>query len=161
LWKEKSINCSCEEKYERKIKSLKEDFKRRNLMWANKLEKLKAQYKEALKKQRSLQNKLRKTSEDKEIVEAVRKLFTPGQLKKLSGKRQVRWTAEDVASAISLRSVSPKAYRYLRGKCNYPLPGLSALRRWAATFQMHPGMQKLIYLGKTHRLKFRRNVYQK
>jgi hypothetical protein len=101
LWKEKSINCSCEEKYERKIKSLKEDFKRRNLMWANKLEKLKAQYKEALKKQRSLQNKLRKTSEDKEIVEAVRKLFTPGQLKKLSGKRQVHWTAEDVASAIS------------------------------------------------------------
>jgi hypothetical protein len=92
LWKEKSINCSCEEKYERKIKSLKEDFKRRNLMWANKLEKLKAQYKEALKKQRSLQNKLRKTSEDKEIVEAVRKLFTPGQLKKLSGKRQVHWT---------------------------------------------------------------------
>jgi hypothetical protein len=151
LWKEKSINCSCEEKYERKIKSLKEDFKRRNLMWANKLEKLKAQYKEALKKQRSPQNKLRKTSEDKEIVEAVRKLFTPGQLKKLSGKRQVRWTAEDVASAISLRSVSPKAYRYLRGKCNYPLPGLSTLRRWAATFQMHPGMQKRILMLMEHK----------
>jgi hypothetical protein len=87
LLKEKCINCSCEAKYERKTKLLKDNFKRINLKWANKLEKLKAQHREALTKQRSLQNKLRKTSGEKEIAEAARNVITPEQLKKTEWKK--------------------------------------------------------------------------
>jgi len=44
------------------------------------------------------------------------------------------------ASAISLRSINPKAYRYLRLKLNFPLPSLSSLRRWALnTFDIREG----------------------
>jgi hypothetical protein len=101
LWKEKCINCSCEAKYERKTKLLKENFKRRNLKWANKLEKLKAQYREALTKQRSLQNKLRKTSGEKEIAEAARNVITPEQLKKTEWKKTGSLDSRGVAPAIS------------------------------------------------------------
>jgi len=30
-----------------------------------------------------------------------------------------KWTPEDISSAITLRSISPKAYRYLRLKTNF------------------------------------------
>lgn len=40
------------------------------------------------------------------------KIFTPGQIKKLKNPSQnIHWSPEDIAAAISLRSVSPKAYR--------------------------------------------------
>lgn len=51
----------------------------------------------------------------------------------------MRWLPEDIASAISLRSVSPKAYRFLRLN-SYPLPALSTLRNWAATFNLDEGI---------------------
>ena len=67
------------------------------------------------------------------------KLLTPGQIRKLknSGKN-IKWKPEDIVAAISLRSVSPKCYRYLRAN-NYPLPALSTLRTWAATFSVEEG----------------------
>ncbi|KAF0692122.1 Reverse transcriptase domain-containing protein, partial [Aphis craccivora] len=53
----------------------------------------------------------------------------------------IRYTEDIlVSSAITLRSISPKAYRYLRNKKQYPLPGLSTLRRWASTFKVEPGI---------------------
>lgn len=69
------------------------------------------------------------------------KLFTPGQIRKLLNPQvqTVRWIPEDIASAISLRSVSPKAYRYLRNN-GFPLPAFSTLRTWAATFNLNPGV---------------------
>ncbi|KAF0699168.1 THAP-type domain-containing protein, partial [Aphis craccivora] len=56
--------------------------------------------------------------------EKLGKLFSPTQISMLwSNKRRVFvWTNDDIASAISLRSVSSKAYRYLRDKKNFPLP---------------------------------------
>nr|CAH7725047.1 unnamed protein product [Callosobruchus chinensis] len=79
-------------------------------------------------------------------------VFTPGQIRKLldSGKnRKFRWTPEDIASAVSLRSVSPKAYRYLRAN-KYPLPALSTLRKWVSTFDLGQGILKhVISLMKT------------
>lgn len=71
-------------------------------------------------------------------------VFTPGQIRKLldpEKNRKFRWTPEDIASAVSLRSVSPKAYRYLRAN-NYPLPALSTLRKWVSTFDLGQGILK-------------------
>lgn len=43
---------------------------------------------------------------------------------------------------MSLRSVSPKAYVYLRKARNIPLPGMSTLRKWAMAFDLNEGILK-------------------
>ncbi|XP_071647968.1 uncharacterized protein [Temnothorax longispinosus] len=45
-------------------------------------------------------------------IDALRKVFTPGQIKMLmsSTRSHIKWSAEDITSAILLRSLSPKAY---------------------------------------------------
>lgn len=52
-------------------------------------------------------------------------LFTPTQIDMLLHPKlkAYKWTSDDISSAITLRSVSPKAYRYLRNKKCFPLPG--------------------------------------
>ncbi|KAL1490122.1 hypothetical protein ABEB36_012863 [Hypothenemus hampei] len=78
---------------------------------------------------------------EKEIVEikakipdlsTLERIFSPGQIRLLlhPSKKKIRWSSKDIASAISLKSVSPKAYRYLQNN-KFPLPGLSTLREWA------------------------------
>lgn len=53
-------------------------------------------------------------------------IFSETQIKMIiNPKGKVKqWSPEDIASSITLRSVSPKAYCYLRNKLNYPLPGI-------------------------------------
>lgn len=53
---------------------------------------------------------------------------------------RITWSVEDIASAMSLRCVSPKAYRYMRNVVKMPLPGLSTLRKWASNIKVEPGM---------------------
>ena len=75
-----------------------------------------------------------------EIQKILSTVFTQGQIRCLLKKnRNPRWSNEDISAAISLRSVSTKAYRYLRNKLNFPLPALSTLRRWVSTFNCSPG----------------------
>nr|CAH7712822.1 unnamed protein product [Callosobruchus chinensis] len=89
------------------------------------------------------QRLLKKIAENISKERNIRKIFSPGQIKRLLNpeKKFSRWSPEDIASAISLRSVSPKAYKYLRTN-GYPLPALSTLRTWAATFDLKPGLLK-------------------
>lgn len=60
-----------------------------------------------------------------EFSNKLNQLFTPTQIQLLLNpkKKTYKWTPEDISSAITLRSVSPKAYRFLRTKKNFPLPG--------------------------------------
>uniref|UniRef100_A0A2S2PJV8 Transposable element P transposase n=1 Tax=Schizaphis graminum TaxID=13262 RepID=A0A2S2PJV8_SCHGA len=69
-------------------------------------------------------------------------LFTPTQIQLLLHTKQkpYKWQTEDIASAITLRSLSKKAYIYLRDKKGFPLPGLSTLRHWASTFSVEKGI---------------------
>lgn len=71
----------------------------------------------------------------------MKPVFTKGQIKLLlhPNQKRVVWSVEDISSAIALRSVTPKGYRYLRKK-GVPLPSLSTLRKWAAKIQVHPGV---------------------
>lgn len=52
-------------------------------------------------------------------------IFTPTQIDMLLNPKlkAYKWTSDDISSAITLRSVSPKAYRYLKNKKCFPLPG--------------------------------------
>nr|CAI5847958.1 unnamed protein product [Callosobruchus analis] len=103
-------------------------------------------------------NELRRKVKEAEISTEQRyeatllKVFTKGQIKKLkcSAKdKRIRWSPEDITSAISLRSVSPKAYRYLKVN-NYPLPALSTLRKWVTDFEIQEGfLENVISLMKT------------
>lgn len=58
------------------------------------------------------------------FAEILSNLFTPTQIKLLLHpcKKCPKWQPTDTASAISLKSISPKAYKYLIKK-NFPLPG--------------------------------------
>lgn len=53
-------------------------------------------------------------------------LFTKTQIDMLLNpkKKVYKWQPEDISSAITLRSISPKAYRYLREEKHFPLVGL-------------------------------------
>lgn len=52
-------------------------------------------------------------------------IFTSTQINLILNKKKAyKWSDEDISSAISLRSISPKGYRYLREKKKYPLPGI-------------------------------------
>lgn len=77
----------------------------------------------------------------REVETVLSRYFSPGQIRCiLRRQRKIHWAAEDIASAISLKSVSAKAYRYLRNKLNYPLPHISTLRKWAQQFMCDTGV---------------------
>ncbi|KAE9529984.1 hypothetical protein AGLY_011446 [Aphis glycines] len=59
-------------------------------------------------------------------------MFSPQQITMILHKKKKvgKWEPEDIASAITLRSISPKAYRYLRDKLEFPLPGELAKTKW-------------------------------
>jgi len=95
-----------------------------------------------LERELKLQKKREKMRIAKKIEEILRQSFTPGQMKMFMkpGAKKTHWTAEDICAAISLRSVSPKAYRYLRNVRKIPLPALSTLRKWVANFNLEEGI---------------------
>lgn len=57
----------------------------------------------------------------------------------------IRWSFEDIASAIALRLLSPKAYRFLRNIMKIPLPSLSTVQKWCAKFTMQPSILKNVF----------------
>lgn len=76
------------------------------------------------------------------IVEGVLKpMFTSSQIDALINKKGGRkWSDEDITSALTLRSMSPKFYEYLRKKKGMPLPCKSTLYERAKNFACEPGI---------------------
>lgn len=103
-----------------------------------------AEEKEHLEKeQKKLQKNVEKNAETI-AFNALRMVFTSGQIKRIMSPNNSRmtWSAEDISSAIALRSVSAKAYNYLRTVKNVPLPCVQTLRNWSAHFNVKPGILK-------------------
>lgn len=86
--------------------------------------------------------KEKNTQEETSALDALRKICTPVQMKKLMSSHNVRmkWSAEDIISAIALRSLSPKAYTYLRNVKKIPFPCATTLHNWVASFNVAPGI---------------------
>ncbi|XP_018375872.1 PREDICTED: uncharacterized protein LOC108769405 [Trachymyrmex cornetzi] len=103
----------------------------------NKIKKAFTLFIERREKEKIMEKKERKKQMEQHTREVLSQIFTPGQIKVLMNrtKKRVVWLSEDIANAISLRCVSPKAYRYLRNVLKYPLPGLSTLRRYTASIK--------------------------
>lgn len=78
------------------------------------------------------------------ILENLKRIFTTGQIKKLTkGNKRVVWSEEDLSSAISLYAGGPKLYRYMYRK-GYPFPAPSTLKNWSTQFQLQPGLIKAV-----------------
>ena len=57
-------------------------------------------------------------------------------------ERCKKWSETDIKLALTLRTISRKAYRWLRNKKILPLPGESTLRQYMSDFQVPPGTVK-------------------
>lgn len=87
-------------------------------------------------------------NEKKELYDEIKTLlspyFTDTQISlivnKKSGSHKPHWTFDDVCAAISLHSISPKCYKYLKEVKNFPLPSVSTLNRYARSFKCEPGL---------------------
>lgn len=76
-----------------------------------------------LKKENALLKK--KVEENEKSFLGISKIFSENQLKLISKKqKKVRWMAEDMTKAFTLRYLSKKAYIYLRQDIGFPLPGM-------------------------------------
>ncbi|KAJ8894294.1 hypothetical protein PR048_006909 [Dryococelus australis] len=71
-------------------------------------------------------------------------VFTPKQIERLvfRNKKRIWWEDDDIAAAVTLRSISRKAYLYLRKNVGLPLSGLSTIRKWTRNLKCLPGIQK-------------------
>lgn len=80
--------------------------------------------------------------------EILAQCFTPGQIKRLLKKKRTTWTEDDIIHSLALRSISPKAYNFLR-KQGYPFPAVSILKRWVKHFSCRQGiLHDVIYVMK-------------
>ncbi len=100
----------------------------------------------------ALMKKLKSVKESKtvNIPDQVKNIlaphFTSTQIDVLLRKRRPKkWSDDDIALALSLRSVSIKAYRFLRSRFNYPLPCLSTLNSWVSHFACEPGILSPVF----------------
>lgn len=54
----------------------------------------------------------------------LRKILTSNQIKLLSGeKKQIRWTNDEIAKAITLRYLSRRGFLHVKNEMNIPQPG--------------------------------------
>lgn len=96
-----------------------------------------------------LQKNLKKLHKESKVIvkkrlqDTLKNVFSSTQIDKLLNpyKAKVKWTVEDIISALTLQNISLRAYSYLREN-NYPLPGLSTIRKWTAQISLTEGIIK-------------------
>ncbi|XP_011063570.1 PREDICTED: DNA transposase THAP9 isoform X2 [Acromyrmex echinatior] len=94
---------------------------------------------ETHKYQQALKEKLYKKQLVQKMQDKLTPFFTPEQIELfLNLTQKIRWTKEDIEAAISLKSISSKAYRYLRK--TKQIPAMSTLRKWIADFNTDKGI---------------------
>lgn len=79
------------------------------------------------------------------------RFFSPSQVDFfLSGIPVNRWSDDDIGQALTLRSLSPKAYLFLRDKWCFPFPSVSTLHRWSSKLHVEPGVLQPILMLLQH-----------
>jgi len=73
------------------------------------------------------------------------KHFTPSQAKSiLSKQKRVRWGIKDISQGLVLRTLSKRAYQYIRYNKIFPIPAISTLRKWINNYKCPRGIQTSI-----------------
>uniref|UniRef100_A0A182PWN9 DUF659 domain-containing protein n=1 Tax=Anopheles epiroticus TaxID=199890 RepID=A0A182PWN9_9DIPT len=64
-------------------------------------------------------------------------------------KKRVRWTKDEVSSAMTLRYFGKRAYDYMLKDLNYPLPSISTLQKYARHINLREGILEdvLVFMG--------------
>ncbi|KAF0313967.1 Transposable element P transposase [Amphibalanus amphitrite] len=75
-----------------------------------------------------------------QLKSALGGIFSDRQLTTLRTGRRVNWEQQDIVRALVIRCCSRKCYQLLKDKFQFPLPGLSTLRRWTRGFRTSPGI---------------------
>jgi transcription elongation factor GreA-like protein len=99
---------------------------------------------EKLKNTYEVYKKRCRTVKDRNLNQAVREVLsnvlTANQIDiVLKKKKQVRWTPEEIATAITIRYFSAKCYNFLRSRIGFPLPSLSTLNNWINKLNIRRG----------------------
>ncbi|XP_066955828.1 uncharacterized protein [Macrobrachium rosenbergii] len=81
------------------------------------------------------------------------KYFSPSQVRFLTGIPVKHWCEDDISGALALRYLSPKAYRYLRNKMEFPYPSISTLHRWVSKINVEPGILTSVLMPLRHKAK--------
>ena len=68
------------------------------------------------------------------------KYFTPNQTRQILTQKRVRWSEEDIVKGLMLCSLSKKSYQFIRRKKLFPVPSISALRKWVSNINCVPGI---------------------
>ncbi|KAK4305940.1 hypothetical protein Pmani_014594 [Petrolisthes manimaculis] len=81
-----------------------------------------------------------------DIKKILSKYFTPSQLDSMLHDRPVKyWQDEGICKALTLQSLSPKGYRYLREVIKLPLPCKSTLNNWVSKLNVQPGIIESVF----------------
>lgn len=88
------------------------------------------------------------------IMKAMQNNLTPAQIDRLLYNKRTQWSSQDYESAIILLGISSKGYQYTRLHYKYPLPCVSAVKRYLSKIHFEPGELNLVfalmeYLGAT------------
>ena len=76
-----------------------------------------------------------------DVRNSLSKYFSSSQITSILTAKPVKLLQdEDISKALTLRSLSPKAYRYLREKVGFPFPSSSTLHRWVSKLNVEPGV---------------------
>ena len=74
------------------------------------------------------------------LKDSLRGKFSSAQVDSLiTGKPVTRWNEEDISTAITIRSLSTKAYHFLRTKM-IPLPSTTTINRFVSKIPVEPGI---------------------
>jgi len=77
------------------------------------------------------------------------KLFSPSQIKILSGRKMIHWDVQDIVRSHTLKLFGNKAYTLIKDKWNIPLPSQSTLGRWGRKMEFYEGtLHKILQLMK-------------
>jgi len=84
---------------------------------------------------------LKVESEAGDVKSQLLKYFSPTQYRIMQGNynKNVVWPEDDLVKAISLFTVSSRAYMYLRDSMKFPLPCKSTIYYWLAKIEVLPG----------------------
>ena len=75
------------------------------------------------------------------ITEILQPFFSPTQINFFIDKKKIRkWTDDDIAAALALKSVSPKAYKFIKCSWKLPLPDVSKLDSWVKDVNVELGL---------------------
>ena len=78
----------------------------------------------------------------RKVSDILQPFFSDTQINVIiNNKKSVKhWPEEDIASAITLRSLSPKCYKYLKDVKGFPLPCISTLNARLREINCEPGL---------------------